>query len=67
MGKVLIIKNNNSDERIHRYAMESYEPVSYTHLDVYKRQPLHMDLSIREYIRRFWPDYIIHRKYALCQ
>ena len=25
MGKVLIIKNNNSDERIHRYAMESYE------------------------------------------
>ena len=29
--------------------------------------PLHMDLSIREYIRRFWPDYIIHRKYALCQ
>ena len=25
MGKVLIIKNNNSDERIPRYAMESYE------------------------------------------
>ena len=25
MGKVLIIKNNNSDDRIHRYAMESYE------------------------------------------
>lgn len=24
MGKVLIIKNNNSDERIHRYAMQSY-------------------------------------------
>lgn len=23
MGKVLIIKNNNSDERIHRYAMEA--------------------------------------------
>lgn len=29
--------------------------------------PLHMDLSIREYIRRFWPDYIIHKKYALRQ
>lgn len=27
MGKVLIIKNNNSDESIHRYAMESYENV----------------------------------------
>ena len=27
--------------------------------------PLHMDLSIREFIRRFWPDYIIHGKYAL--
>ena len=25
MGKVLIIKNNNSDERIHRYAMEIYD------------------------------------------
>lgn len=24
MGKVLIIKNNNRDERIHRYAMQSY-------------------------------------------
>ncbi len=25
MGKVLIIKNNNSDERISRFAKESYE------------------------------------------
>lgn len=24
MGKVLIIKNNNRDERIHRYVMQSY-------------------------------------------
>ena len=24
VGKVLIIKNNNSDERIHRYAVQSY-------------------------------------------
>ena len=53
MGKVLIIKNNNSDERIHRYAMESYEQGKkcyYNSVDGTLNEQALMELKKKEFI-----------------
>lgn len=58
------MKNTRGSEW-HKWDLHLHTASSYD--SHYKGKDADMDLSIREYILRFWPDYIIHRKYALCQ
>ena len=40
-------------------------PVSYTHLDVYKRQPLYQSMGFRVFGRPFYSDWFDDRKTGL--